>query len=110
MGMLEDHLHGATLCEGPFGYWLSGDVVTLPQDLPGSGRLQAHYYLRHGGFPRTGFPHKRDNLALACRKGNGLVCSGIARFPASPGERIVLPQGCNTEVFHGKEAKAHQGV
>src|SRR5215471_2204256 len=97
--MLEDHLQGATLCQSLLSHGPSGDVFTLPHDLPSCGSLQTHHHLRHGGFPRTGFPHERDNLALARRKGNGLVRPGIALLPTSFGERIVLPQCCNTEDF-----------
>ena len=63
--MLEDHLQGAPLRQRPSGHWPSGDVFTLPHNLTG---LQTHHHLRHGGFPRAGFPHERDNFTLARRK------------------------------------------
>ena len=68
VGMLEDHLQGAPLCQRPSGHWPSGDVFTLPHNLTGRGSLQTHHHLRHGGFPRAGFPHERDNFTLARRK------------------------------------------
>ena len=88
--MLEDHLHGATLCQGPFGHGSSGDIFTLPQDLqlvavsrPTTTLLRwtSHtQILQRARQSRPGEPQRY-----------GVVCPGIALFPASPGKRIVLP-------------------
>ena len=80
-GILEDHLHISAQVSGGLRAHLSGNILTVKNDLTSGGIVQPDHCPSNGGFARAGLAY--ESIRLARKNVKGHIVHGFYReFPA----------------------------